>query len=771
MRLACVLFALSGLTFFQVRTFCQNPAAVQHSVAQYNVSWSSLGTNEKDSMPLGNGDLAANAWTEQNGDVVLLLAKSDAYTETGKLVKLGRVRLHFSPAILTSAQPFTQTLRLDRGDLEITSGANTVRVWVDANHPALHVEVHASAATSMTASLETWRTTHPLRGGSAEKAGMSELGSDDYPVEFTADTVLPPASDRVEWYHFNAASIYPTVLQQQHLEAAQGKFADPLLHRCFGALMRGPGLVAVDSRTLRSSTAGSDLRLDLVALTEHPAASPESWLQKMQDVAQQSTPADLATQWRAHLAWWQQFWNRSWLDVAGDEQARQVSQGYVMQRYMIAASSRGELPVKFNGGLFTVGHDIADGQGSTAADHNPDYRAWGNSYWNQNNRLLYWPLIASGDYDLLQPWFNMYLHDLPLAEARTQIYYHHGGASLPETMFFWGLPNMHDFGWNNPGNEIESRWQRYHIQGTLEVIAQMLDYYDATGDAKFARESLVPFADAIVTYYDEHYPRGSDKKLVMVPAQSLETYQLVAVTPTPDLAGLRSVLPRMVALPQEVAGGDRIAAWQKLLASLPEIPVGHATDKGKTPPMGVGDPKGMQVILPALQYGKTSNSENPELYVSFPYHLFGVDKPDLQLARDTYAARRSPQDTCWGQDGTEAAGLGLTEEARKAAVAEFTNYGDQRFQWFWKPAHDWIPDLDNGGSGMITLQEMLLQNDGRRILLTPAWPKDWTADFRLHALFNTTVEGHVEGGKLTRLVVTPSDRARDVTVIGAEKKD
>jgi hypothetical protein len=48
---------------------------------------------------------------------------------------------------------------------------------------------------------------------------------------------------------------------------------------------------------------------------------------------------------------------------------------------------------------------------------------------------------------------------------------------------------------------------------------------------------------------------------------------------------------------------------------------------------------------------------------------------------------------------------------------------------------------------MITLQLMLMQCDGKRIQLLPAWPKDWTADFKLHAPHQTTVEGHVENGR------------------------
>src|ERR1700722_10181153 len=96
---------------------CESQTTVRsHSVVRHNVSWDSLGKDERDSMPLGNGDLAANVWTEQDGDLVLLVAKSDAYTEMGKLVKLGRVRLHFVPQLFSANQTFSQTLRLDRGD-------------------------------------------------------------------------------------------------------------------------------------------------------------------------------------------------------------------------------------------------------------------------------------------------------------------------------------------------------------------------------------------------------------------------------------------------------------------------------------------------------------------------------------------------------------------------------------------------------------------------------------------------------------------------------
>jgi alpha-L-fucosidase 2 len=69
-----------------------------------------------------------------------------------------------------------------------------------------------------------------------------------------------------------------------------------------------------------------------------------------------------------------------------------------------------------------------------------------------------------------------------------------------------------------------------------------------------------------------------------------------------------------------------------------------------------------------------------------------------------------------------------------------------------------------GGSSMITLQLMLSRCDGKRIWWLPAWPADWTADFKLHAPHQTTVEGRGEAGKSLKLKVTPALRAKDAAV-------
>jgi hypothetical protein len=193
--------------------------------------------------------------------------------------------------------------------------------------------------------------------------------------------------------------------------------------------------------------------------------------------------------------------------------------------------------------------------------------------------------------------------------------------------------------------------------------------------------------------------------------------------------------------------------------------------------------------------------ELPQLYPVFPFRLYGVGRPDAELARDTWRhgytdeARQKPH-FCWYQGGIFTACLGLVDEAREYALARFLHpawpapgvvdgkpdrrglspwklhwletpgWTPPRYPAFWDAMDfDARPDMDHGGAGMIQLQEMLLQTVGRRILLLPAWPREWDVDFRLHAPGPAVVEASVRRGRVTRLRVTPESRRRDVQVV------
>ena len=56
---------------------------------------------ELGTVPLGNGDLSANAWVDQRtGDLLLYLSKSDAFDINAMPIKLARLRMSFSPPLV-----------------------------------------------------------------------------------------------------------------------------------------------------------------------------------------------------------------------------------------------------------------------------------------------------------------------------------------------------------------------------------------------------------------------------------------------------------------------------------------------------------------------------------------------------------------------------------------------------------------------------------------------------------------------------------------------
>jgi alpha-L-fucosidase 2 len=227
------------------------------------------------------------------------------------------------------------------------------------------------------------------------------------------------------------------------------------------------------------------------------------------------------------------------------------------------------------------------------------------------------------------------------------------------------------------------------------------------------------------------------------------------VNPLPEIAGLKYVLPQLLALPDKLTSDTQRQMWTKMLRDLPAIPIGPGKD-------------GQPVLLPAEKYQKANNVENPELYAVYPYRLYGVGLPDLDLARRTFEQRRFVGPKCWSQDPIDDAFLGLTDQAKKDVTANLTNSG-ARFPSFWKAEHDWLPDFDNGGAGMQAMQWMLMQCEGKKILMLPAWPSDWDADFKLHAPMQTTVEGSVRGGKLVKLTVIPASRRSDVVAVSFQE--
>ena len=127
----------------------------------------------------------------------------------------------------------------------------------------------------------------------------------------------------------------------------------------------------------------------------------------------------------------------------------------------------------------------------------------------------------------------------------------------------------------------------------------------------------------------------------------------------------------------------------------------------------------------------------------------------------------------WIQANIYAPRLGETELAQKLNSEKMDN-GPYCFPAFWPHTIGWAPDHNWGGSGMIGMQEMVVQThalpgDRGKIRLLPAWPKEWDVDFKLHASYKITVECKARSGKITSLKVTPHLRQKDVILMNDRK--
>ena len=682
-------------------------------LSSYDVVWNEPGKGSADSMPLGNGDIGLNVWTEPNGDLLFYIGKTDAWSEhpradTG-LMKVGMVRVSLSPSPYVAGKPLIQALKLHEAEIEVTEGKTSLRVWVDANHPVIHVEMNSDQPVTMKAALTLWYT-------EADKIALP--------------SVLQAKKGEVAWFHRNGPGSDPEVLNWT-----------------VGAVMKGDGFVNTNAMTLESSQATTSQVLSIYPFSASEP-DPNGWLPQAEKAADQTDSVKLKQAFAAHVAWWDQFWHRSWIFLSGSAEATEVTSGYVLQRFVTASAGRGNYPVKFNGSLFVV-----ENPGETLNPKNPthpvsaNYRAWGGQYWFQNTRPMYWPRLMAGDFDEMQPLFKMYAQEIKQNAPVVAKFYGHQGSYIAETAAFYATPQ-------NLKLKPVGKFTDYYFTPVLELSMMMLDYYDYTGDQAFARQTLVPVATAGLTFFDQHFPHDAQGKLVLDPDNAIEMYWM-AHNPAPDIAGMRAIIPRLLALPDGMVDEATRNDWKKLLGELPDLPQGTV--------------KGVKVLLPyeGEQTMKNGNSENPELYAIYPFRLYGLGRPDLDVALNTWKARKIKTTGCWVQDPIQAAMLGLTDEAQKDVTFDLTRKDPRlKFPAFWERGHDYMPDEDNGGNGENGLQEMLMQINGRQINLLPAWPKNWNAEFKLHAPYETTVEGRIVKGKLLDVKVTPAARKQDVTVDG-----
>jgi len=736
----------------------------------YNVVWDSPSKDVLESMPLsGRLGAGANVWV-QDGSIWIYLAHNGAYDEQGRLLKLGCVRITPKETKLGETG-FRQELDLASGAIAIQQGGFKASLWFSGE--TLVFESESAREQSLDAAFGTWRD--KKRDGILQDMNGTKGSYSPDQIQTNSEGFL--------WYHRNADFAGDLVGMAKAQGIPETALYDVTTKRVFGGAVEVEGGISKptgslvrwqfwDGKAWTGSTPVSKTHVIVMRLGAALHADPGQWQLEAKSMLSPEVRQKAKTDEQKR---WDEFWSRSHvfinLDKGSDDPGFLIGRNYQLFRYMLACNRDGELPLLFNGGIFTVDNipgritgnnnnelPISEGEPIT-----PDFRRWMYCHFmSQNQRWLGWPTLANGDKDLLTPTISFYRDRSTTAAARAKTNVA-DGVVYPEPLDIWGLCCVAP----RPDGLCGAEHLTHHFSMMLEHAWMALQSHDELG---ISITKDLPWIEGTVKFYNTYYRKqtlnrtgkelGENGKLVIYPSNGLELAG-GATDPIEVVCGLSRITEGLLALP-EISKESR-SNLQRIQTTLPDLPTGMRD--------------GRLSLLPAKSWEKEYNKWEPiEMYAFWPYHMVGVTKPEtMQLARDTWEtipadrARLCKQDYSWMANVVNMAALAWPDSAKARAIYKMANITapQARFPAFFGPGHDWLPDHNWGGSGMTGIQEMLMASDpygDGKIYLLPAWPREWDVDFKLHAPQQTLVEASVRHGKIVLLKVQPESRQKDIVI-------
>lgn len=748
-------------------------------IDKYNIEWTTQSENSMQSMPCGGAGIGLNVWVENN-QIFILLGSADSWLETPlrekpfeyvmrKMAKLGRLRISLSDGVFSNS--FSQKTDLSSNSIIIegtnNKGSKTkLRIWSDFNDPIVHIQCASDEPVSAQAQVEYWR-------------GKALL--DNNAIEWGYRNDNPSLNSR-EFY-----------IKSRGLEDFADKIPDLFSGLTFGGRLEGDNFIIGGSTnstyqgqkyeglSLKTLKADTNFNLQL-SLRVSKEASYDDFFNELKELSDKKKNT-ISDDWNNTCDAWKSRWNKSYIRIneerGSEDIGWQVGRNYQLFRAMLAANNKGKYPTLFNGGMFTCLSD-------------PESRRWDwSEYMAQNQRLVYWPMLRTGDIDLLEIALNFYKERTSVSEAWAKHFWSIKGHFYPEDMGVFGLP---DYPNTKDGFSVPD-CLTYHFTSGMEFALMMLEAH------RYFSVDIKPYLNSIIGIlqaFDEFYrkenikrtgqPLDQNNKYVLYPGNGVELYTQTR-NESATIAGLMALSDGLLALEASDIDEHLILFIKDFRMRLPQIPRRVIREH--------------ETIAPAESWEKEradTNMEFPHLYPLFPFGIYSIGRPDFQLALDTWKYGYFKEEYqrrafCWYQGGIFTARLGMANDAREYAIAKFLyplkqEYNGEgkgfetdltprrsRYPAFWDTGSFCeLPDMDHGGSAMIGLQEMLLQSElpgvdgygnkyGKQIYLLPAWPKDWDVDFKLYAPYNTIVECSYKNGKIKKLKVTPKERLKDVKLM------
>jgi hypothetical protein len=505
----------------------------------------------------------------------------------------------------------------------------------------------------------------------------------------------------------------------------------------------------------------------------------------------------------SNATWWREFWAKSFIRLhSADGVADEIEKQHTYFLYLMAASSRGPYPPKFNGGIWTT-------EGDT--------RKWGSQFWWYNTSCLYPPLPTSNHLELIEPLFDMYggMAESCAAAARQQ--WGSQGIYIPETVAFNGLDRLPDSiarelqdillerkPWEQRSKEFRefrayeqdkmhfsSRWNflwrhewrgnklfcppygwHVHFFAPVAKAAYLFwQAYEFNGDKQWLRDRAYPMLKGAAEPY-RHYPklrRDPAGRYHIYDVNNLE-YIWGAKDAHEEMCAMHGILPiaiRAAAILDVDAQLRKV--WKEFLEKLAPIPTSDHPDS-LTPNL----PDGRRLWAAALRpfhtgwpgrpFWRTNHNYLPVLY----YDLFTLENPDSSLRPIAHASYEAFYDAYVDKAKVKplhplrrlpacAALLG-----RSADVAELLPLQCQagnlanRMSTAEGPQAHTLEHLGNASLGLqLALCQSIPPGPGEEpvIRVFPAWPSRWDASFKLACRRGFLVTASIHGGAIERFEV------------------
>ena len=510
--------------------------------------------------------------------------------------------------------------------------------------------------------------------------------------------------------------------------------------------------------------------------------------------------------------WWRAFWLRGTLDLrSADGVASDIAENYHYYLYLMASTSRGRFPPKFNGMLWNTAGDL---------------RTWGTQHWFANLSCYYEALFAANRVELLDPVFSMYSGMFGAASTAARQQWGSEGIFIPETVWFDGLevlpediaaemrdlyllrkpwaqrsarfmayartkhPHSSRWNWWGGGSWKDGTWLPTerptapfgpvtHILGTTGKVAYLYwRRYEYTRDVSWLRDRAYPMLKGAAEFY-RNFPnlrKGADGRFHIHHVNSNESVMGASDTDE-DVSAMRAVFAVALRAADILdIDGPLRARWRDVLSNLPPLPTSDHPEALR-PVDYNGPPVFVRGLKPTANdnIGFTPDGNSLPMWFFDLVNLESRDRAMLAAANATFD-RAFPSGigpttavgvlSKWAIAGTTLGRVEATRHLIPNQIQSLTAERDTAYRG-GRPLRNRLAlregpqalDAQRLGRAAEALQLALLQSTPATpgadpvIRLFAAWPDDWDARFTLRARGGFVVTAARSDGDTTHVQI------------------